>query len=252
MTKTALKIRGLSKLYTISQGFNEVTIKDTVSCLFNKPLQLFKKKEKSTFWALKDLDLDINQGEVIGILGANGSGKSTLLKLISRITQPTEGSIEVYQKVGSMLEVGAGFHQELTGMENIFLSGAILGMKRGEIKKRLEEIIHFSEVESFLDTPVKRYSSGMYLKLSFSVMAHLDAKILLVDEVLSVGDTAFQEKCLKKMRLLSFEGKTILFVTHHLQTLTHLCKQAILLDKGKLISQGTTEEVISEYSKRIR
>lgn len=203
------------------------------------------------FWALKDISLTINQGERIGIIGANGAGKSTLLKLICQITAPTEGDIDIYGRVSSMLEVGTGFHGEMTGRENIYMNGAILGMSKKEIDERIEDIIDFSEVREFIDTPVKRYSSGMFVKLAFAVAAHLNSEILIMDEVLAVGDMAFQEKCLEKMReAASSDGKTIIYVSHNMNTIRDLCDRCIVLDKGQLIYDGDVEEGISMYISR--
>jgi len=201
------------------------------------------------FWALKDISFNVKQGECIGIIGNNGAGKSTLLKILSRITEPTSGRVKINGLVGSLLEVGTGFHPELTGRENIFLNGAILGMSKRDIKEKFDEIISFAEIEKFLDTPVKRYSSGMYVRLAFSVAAHLEPEILLVDEVLSVGDAAFQKKCLGKMRNVAQEGRTLLFVSHNMNAIRRLCKSAIWLDKGQIAKIGTTDEVVGEYER---
>jgi lipopolysaccharide transport system ATP-binding protein len=203
---------------------------------------------KEEFYALHDISFDIHQGDRVGIIGRNGAGKSTLLKILSRITEPTAGRIKIRGRVASLLEVGTGFHPELTGRENIFLNGAILGMSRSEIRKKFDEIVAFAEVEKFLDTPVKRYSSGMYVRLAFAVAAHLEPEILVVDEVLAVGDAQFQKKCLGKMEDVSKnEGRTILFVSHQMGTIAQLCDKAILLNKGKLISHGNTAKIIEEY-----
>jgi lipopolysaccharide transport system ATP-binding protein len=204
-------------------------------------------KTDGEFWALRDLDLTVEQGEVLGIVGHNGSGKSTLLKILSRITPPTEGEVMVRGRVGTLLEVGTGFHPELTGRENIFLNGAVLGMKRREIAARYDEIVDFAGVEQFLDTPVKRYSSGMYVRLAFAVAAHLEPEILLVDEVLAVGDAEFQQKCLGKMRDVAGHGRTVLFVSHNLGALRRLCSRAILLDHGHLIADGAPPDVVTTY-----
>ncbi len=190
------------------------------------------------FWALRDVSFEVAPGEVVGVIGRNGAGKSTLLKLLSRITEPSEGRITLRGRVGSLLEVGTGFHPELTGRENIFLNGAILGMKRAEIRKRFDEIVAFAEVEKFLDTPVKHYSSGMYMRLAFSVAAHLEPEILLVDEVLAVGDASFQRKCLNKMESVSKHGRTVFFVSHNMPAITRLCPRAIMLDRGRVYQDG--------------
>lgn len=199
------------------------------------------------FWALRDLNFEIRQGEVVGIIGRNGAGKSTLLKILSRITEPTEGRFGLKGRVGSLLEVGTGFHQELTGRENIFLSGNILGMTRTEIKNKFDEIVAFSGVEKFLDTPVKRYSSGMQVRLGFAVAAHLDPEILIVDEVLAVGDAEFQKKCLGKMGDVAQSGRTILFVSHNMGSIRNVCKSGLMLNNGKMLSQGDITEVINKY-----
>jgi lipopolysaccharide transport system ATP-binding protein len=210
-----------------------------------------REANKSMFWALKELDLEVERGGMVGIIGRNGAGKSTLLKLLSRITEPTSGSIRLRGRVASLLEVGTGFHPELTGRENIFLNGAILGMSRREIKSRFDEIVDFSEVEKFLDTPVKRYSSGMYVRLAFAVAAHLEPEILIVDEVLAVGDAEFQKKCVGKMEdASSREGRTVLLVSHQLPLIQNLCSRCVLMDQGQIISDGPTDEVIGTYMTR--
>ncbi len=201
----------------------------------------------SDFWALKEVSFEIEPGEVVGIVGRNGAGKSTLLKILSRITEPTSGRCLFRGRIGSLLEVGTGFHQELTGRENIFLNGSILGMSRREIVRRFDEIVAFSEIEDFLDTPVKRYSSGMYVRLAFAVAAHLEPEILVVDEVLAVGDLKFQKKCLGKMREVGRSGRTVLFVSHNMATLEALCEQCILLDQGRLKAQGETKSILARY-----
>jgi lipopolysaccharide transport system ATP-binding protein len=199
------------------------------------------------FWALKELSFDVHRGEVVGIIGRNGAGKSTLLKILSRITEPTTGSARIYGRVGSLLEVGTGFHSELTGRDNIYLNGAILGMRHAEIDRKFDEIVSFAEVEQFIDTPVKHYSSGMYLRLAFAVAAHLEPEILIVDEVLAVGDAAFQKKCLGKMGEVAHEGRTVLFVSHDMQAINTLCDRAILLHSGALAKDGLTREVVASY-----
>ncbi|MCI0381716.1 MAG: ABC transporter ATP-binding protein [Chlamydiae bacterium] len=206
-----------------------------------------KKQTQAQFWALQDINLTIWKGESIGIIGSNGSGKSTLLKLFSRITWPTTGSLKIYGKIGALLEVGTGFHPELTGKENIYLSGAILGMRRKEISNAFEQIVQFSEIESFLNVPVKRYSNGMFLRLAFSVMAHLRSDILIIDEILAVGDQVFQNKCIEKMQTLSKEGRTLIVVSHTLETLAMLCTRLIWIEKGRVILDGPTLEVINQY-----
>ena len=201
----------------------------------------------NTIWALKDVSFDISRGEVVGLIGRNGAGKSTLLKILSRITEPTEGYVDVTGRLASLLEVGTGFHAELTGRENIFLNGSILGMRRAEIQSKFDEIVAFAEVEKFIDTPVKFYSSGMYVRLAFAVAAHLDPDILLVDEVLAVGDAAFRKKCLGKMDDVAKHGRTVLFVSHDMTSITMLCRRAILLNKGQVVNEGPSQKVIAEY-----
>jgi lipopolysaccharide transport system ATP-binding protein len=209
--------------------------------------QLVAGNEIEEFWALKDVNFEIRRGEVVGIIGRNGAGKSTLLKILSRITEPTTGRVEILGRVASLLEVGTGFHPELTGRENIFLNGAILGMSRAEIKRKFDEIVDFAEVEKFLDTPVKRYSSGMYVRLAFAVAAHLEPEILIVDEVLAVGDAEFQKKCLGKMKDVAGGGRTVLFVSHNMAAVRALCERAIQLSRGRVIRDAETEVVASEY-----
>jgi lipopolysaccharide transport system ATP-binding protein len=199
------------------------------------------------FWALKDVSFEVQPGEVVGIIGRNGAGKSTLLKILSRITEPTEGRAVLRGRVGSLLEVGTGFHPELTGRENIYLSGAILGMKRAEINRKFDDIVNFAEVEKFLDTPCKRYSSGMYVRLGFAVAAHLEPEILVIDEVLAVGDSAFQQRCLGKMSQVSRSGRTVLFVSHNMAAVERLCSRAMLLSSGRVQSAGAVHEVVSDY-----
>jgi lipopolysaccharide transport system ATP-binding protein len=207
--------------------------------------------EVTTLWALTDVSFDVAPGEVVGVIGRNGAGKSTLLKILTRITEPTRGRIELFGRVGSLLEVGTGFHGELTGRENIFLNGAILGMRHREIQRRFDEIVDFAEIERFLDTPLKRYSSGMWMRLAFAVAAHMDPQILLVDEVLAVGDAAFQQKCVRKMRNVAGEGRTVLFVSHNFEAVASLCSRCILLQRGKVIMDGppqpTIEMALAQY-----
>jgi len=212
-----------------------------------KPVSFTLAKEE--FWALKDVSFEIKQGDRVGIIGRNGAGKSTLLKLVSRITEPTTGRISIKGRISSLLEVGTGFHPELTGRENIYLNGAVLGMTRKEIKRKFDEIVAFAEVEKFLDTPVKRYSSGMYVRLAFAVAAHLEPEILIVDEVLAVGDTAFQKKCLGKMQEVGQEGRTVLFVSHNMRVIQTLCSVCVLLENGELVNQGETLCVVEDYLK---
>jgi lipopolysaccharide transport system ATP-binding protein len=200
-----------------------------------------------TMWALRDVSFDIAEGEVVGLVGRNGAGKSTLLKILSRITEPTEGSATIHGRVGSLLEVGTGFNPELTGRENVFLNGAVLGMKKSEIRRKFDEIVAFSEIETFIDTPVKRYSSGMYVRLAFAVAAHLEPEVMLVDEVLAVGDAGFQKKCLGKMSTVSREGRTIVFVSHNMGAVAELCPRSMLIDEGQVVMDGPTSEVTAAY-----
>ncbi len=209
--------------------------------------QIIQGDEVEEFWALKDVNFDVNEGEVVGIIGRNGAGKSTLLKILSRITEPSQGKVTLRGRVASLLEVGTGFHPELTGRENIFLNGAILGMSRAEIKRKFDEIVDFAEVKKFLDTPVKRYSSGMYVRLAFAVAAHLDPEILVVDEVLAVGDADFQKKCLGKMRDVGADGRTVLLVSHNMGSIASLCTRAILLESGRVVADGSSSDTILQH-----
>ncbi len=246
----AIRVSHVGKKYTIGGSQERYhTLRDAVVNSVKAPFKRFHRAQPDeSFWALKDVSFDVEQGEVIGIIGRNGAGKSTLLKILSRITTPTEGIVELYGRVGSLLEVGTGFHPELTGRENIFLSGSIIGMKRCEIDAKLDEIMKFSEIEKFLDTPVKRYSSGMYVRLAFAVAAHMDTEILLIDEVLAVGDAGFQKKCLGKMGdVAAKEGRTVLFVSHNMAAVQKLCQTGILLKDGLIKANGDIEKVTSEY-----
>lgn len=230
-------MKDLGKKYTIGGPQEKyLTFRDAIVNSVKAPFRRFSSSEPpQEFWALMDVSFDVEQGEVVGIIGRNGAGKSTLLKILSRITSPTEGTVDLYGRVGSLLEVGTGFHPELTGRENIFLSGSILGMKKREINAKLDEIVKFSEIEKFLDTPAKRYSSGMYVRLAFAVAAHMDTEILLIDEVLAVGDAAFQKKCLGKMSQISKgDGKTVLFVSHNMGAIQSLCQSIIVLENGSI------------------
>lgn len=248
----SIQVRGLGKKYRIGGPQEKyLTFRDAITNSFKAPLKrLTSQGAPPEFWALKDVSFDVEQGEVVGIIGRNGAGKSTLLKILSRITSPTEGTIDLYGRVGSLLEVGTGFHPELTGRENIFLSGSILGMKKREIEDKFDEIVKFSEIEKFLETPVKRYSSGMYVRLAFAVAAHLDPEILLVDEVLAVGDAAFQKKCLGKMGDVAKEGRTVFFVSHNLGAIQRLCNRTFLLSDGQMTANGQTSSVIELYLNR--
>lgn len=241
-----IEIQDIGKKYRIAASQPYLSLRDVVSNSFQR---LFRSRNSEDFWAIKNINLTIEQGERIGIIGRNGAGKSTLLKIISRITPPTTGSITIAGRVASLLEVGTGFHPELTGRENIYFNGSILGLKRKEINQRFDEIVAFSGVEGFIDTPLKHYSSGMQLRLAFSVAAHLEPEVLLIDEVLAVGDMEFQKRCIGKMEEVSKqEGRTILFVSHNMAYLTSLCNKGILLEEGKLIKEGTMPEVIAEYT----
>lgn len=225
------------------------TLKEALSALFHRNAHSpnHRDAEKNDFWALKDITFDVERGEKLGIIGANGAGKSTLLKLLCRITTPTTGYADIYGRVGALLEVGTGFHPELTGRENIFLNGSVLGMTAGETRKKFDEIVAFSGVERFLDTPIKRYSSGMRVRLGFAVAAHLEPEILIVDEVLAVGDSKFRKACLNKMNDVSKEGRTVLFVSHNMQAINTLCNRCLLLEEGRIVKDGQTEEVVKEY-----
>ena len=246
--KPIIRVENLSKRYQIGGGQNpNATFREMIANAVKSPFKRNGDKKSETFWALKDVNFEINPGEVVGIIGRNGAGKSTLLKILSRITEPTTGKVELYGRVGSLLEVGTGFHQELTGRENIFLNGAILGMKQSEIVRKFDEIVDFSEIESFIDTPVKYYSSGMYMRLAFAVAANLEPEILIVDEVLAVGDADFQKKCLGKMQDVSNHGRTVIFVSHQMGSIAQLCQKAILLEKGVPVMQDRADLVIDYY-----
>jgi len=243
----AIRISGLGKSYTISHQTDQPsTLSEALARRFRKP---FAKPTTETFWALRDVTLDVERGEVVGVVGRNGAGKSTLFKVLSRITEPTEGEVDIYGRVGSLLEVGTGFHPELTGRENIYLNGAILGMRRAEITRHFGEIVEFAEIEQFLDTPVKRYSSGMYVRLAFAVAAHLEPEILIVDEVLAVGDAAFQAKCLGKIKDVARGGdRTVLFVSHNMNAVATLCNRAIVMERGRVSFAGATTTAIEMYA----
>lgn len=242
----AISIHHLSKSYAIGKQ-KEATLRNSLANIFKK-----KDTKVDTFWALKDISFDVEEGEVIGIIGRNGAGKSTLLKVLSKITQPTTGRIEINGRVASLLEVGTGFHPELTGRENIYLNGTLLGMSRKEVADKLEEIVEFSGVRKFIDTPVKHYSSGMYVRLAFSVAAHLEPEILIIDEVLAVGDAEFQAKCLGKMKDVAGEGRTVIFVSHDLAAVENLCHKVIFLEEGKIVATGGTKEMIDLYMSSVK
>lgn len=259
---TAIRVEHLGKRYKIGvaqtrfrYGMLRDVLVDTISAPVRMAKSIFGSREGQSgrvptnnyIWALDDVSFDLEEGKVLGIVGRNGAGKSTLLKILSRVTEPTRGTVMVRGRVGSLLEVGTGFHPELTGRENIYMNGAILGMKRAEIERKFDEIVAFSEVEQFIDTPVKRYSSGMYLRLAFAVAAHLEPEILVVDEVLAVGDAEFQKKCLGKMGDVAQQGRTVLFVSHNMSAILRLTSEAIVLNKGKLIMRGPTQEAVDFY-----
>jgi len=258
MNNIAVRAESLSKQYYIGRRQARYrTLRDMLTETFAAPFRRMGKLLRGqatgaaeldeSIWALKDVSFEVRPGEVVGIIGRNGAGKSTLLKILSRITEPTAGSADIYGRIGSLLEVGTGFHGELTGGENIYLNGAILGMKRKEIDRKFDEIVAFAAVEKFIDTPVKHYSSGMYLRLAFAVAAHLEPEVLLIDEVLAVGDAHFQKQCLNKMEDVGQQGRTILFVSHSMPAITRLCKRVILLDEGRVIEDGPAYKVVSAY-----
>jgi len=253
--ESIIEVKNLGKKYNIGERHGYIALRDVLSNVAKSPLMWFGRKMKSVaessvedFWALSDINFTVEKGEIMGVIGRNGAGKSTLLKIISQITPPTIGEIKLKGRVGSLLEVGTGFHPELTGRENIFLNGAILGMRKKEIEDKFDQIVKFSGIEKFLDMPVKRYSSGMYVRLAFSVAAHLEPDILIIDEVLAVGDAEFQRKCIGKMEEVTRkEGRTVLFVSHNMGAIKKLCKRCILLDQGKVVTVGDTESVVEEY-----
>lgn len=239
----AITVENLSKLYHIGERAPN-SLRDAITGLWRRSGEA---RSTTELWALKDISFEVQQGDTLGIVGRNGAGKSTLLKILSRITKPTKGSASIRGRVGSLLEVGTGFHNELSGRENIYLNGAILGMKRAEIERRFDEIVAFSEIERFLDTPVKHYSSGMYMRLAFSVAAHLEPEVLIVDEVLAVGDANFQRKSLRKMREAGESGRTVIFVSHDMSAITRLCSRAIALVNGSIVGDGPSADVVRDY-----
>lgn len=257
MSSIAIRVENLSKLYRIGQRQRYKALRDTLTDALYAPFRRLRAafqrsgvqctSGENTLWALNNVSFAVKPGEIVGIIGRNGAGKSTLLKILSRITEPTTGQVDLYGRVGSLLEVGTGFHPELTGRENIYLNGCILGMSRKEIQRKFDEIVAFAEVEKFIDTTVKYYSSGMYMRLAFAVAAHLEPEILLVDEVLAVGDARFQRKCLDKMQDVGQEGRTVLFVSHNMPAITRLCPRTILLDEGKVLRDGPSHQVVSAY-----
>jgi len=255
--KPIIRVENLSKQYHIGAklaargAVHYPTLRESLVRFARAPFDRLRNRQKHSddlFWALKDVSFEVMPGEIIGIIGSNGSGKSTLLKILSRITKPTRGRAELYGQVASLLEVGTGFHPDLTGRENVYLNGAILGMKRREIDRKFDEIVAFAEVEKFLDTPVKHYSSGMYVRLAFAVAAHIDPEVLIVDEVLAVGDAAFQKKCLGKMDDVTRRGRTVLFVSHSMKMVADLCQTTILLKQGRIEKSGPTADVIEAYT----
>ena len=259
MSDIAIRCENLSKLYRIGNRESYKALRDVLSDAISAPFRWFrtpnpeiKTSNSNCFWALKDISFEVKKGEVIGIIGRNGAGKSTLLKILSRITEPTEGYAKIYGRMGSLLEVGTGFHPELTGRENIYLNGAILGMKKAEIDRKFDEIVAFAEVEKFIDTPVKHYSSGMYVRLAFAVAAHLDLEILLIDEVLAVGDVGFQEKCLGKMEDVARGGRTVIFVSHNMAAVSSLCSRVYFLHQGGILTSGQPQTVIERYLDEIK
>lgn len=248
MSETVIHVEGIGKRYRVGERERYYALRDVLARAFTAPFQRNgKRRAADHIWALRDVSLDIRQGEVVGLIGRNGSGKTTLLKILSRITRPTTGYAEVHGRVGSLLEVGTGFHPELTGRENVFLSGAVLGMRKSEIDRKFDEIVSFAGVERFIDTPLKHFSTGMQMRLAFAVAAHLEPEILLVDEVLAVGDLEFQKKCLGKMEEVSKGGRTIVFVSHQLNQIRRLCERAIWLDAGQIHKSGPTMLVLGEY-----
>jgi lipopolysaccharide transport system ATP-binding protein len=256
MNDLAIRVECLGKRYRIGQREPYKALRDVLARAPLAPYRWLrsqlasrngKYQDDGYIWALRDVTFEVKQGEVIGIIGRNGAGKSTLLKILSRITKPTRGYADIYGRVGSLLEVGTGFHPELTGRENIYLNGAILGMNRHEIERKFDEIVSFGEIEKFLDTPVKRYSSGMYVRLAFAVAAHLEPEILLVDEVLAVGDAGFQKKCIGKMSNVAEEGRTVVFVSHNMTAIQSLCDRSMLLEKGQLVAEGNSADIVKLY-----
>jgi len=251
VTEPIVRVKDVSKQYRIGARREAYsTLRESVARVVSAPVNHFKRNglsDNETVWALKGINFEVARGEILGIIGRNGAGKSTLLKILSRITQPTTGRAELFGRIGSLLEVGTGFHPELTGRENIYLNGAVLGMKRAEIAARFDEIVAFAEIDQFLDTAVKHYSSGMYMRLAFAVAAHLEPEILLVDEVLAVGDAEFQAKCLRKMGTVAGDGRTVLFVSHNMSAIQALCKRALWINNGKIVADAEAVAVVSDY-----
>src|SRR5829696_741 len=255
MSEIAIRAVGLGKRYEVGRAVDphrtlREALMESVGGMIDAIRPSGRRDDTAAFWALRDVSFDIARGQAVALIGGNGAGKSTLLKLLSRVTTPTEGRGEIHGRVGSLLEVGTGFHPDLTGRENVFLNGAILGMRGTEISRKFDEIVAFAEVERFIDTQVKRYSSGMYLRLAFSVAAHLEPEVLLVDEVLAVGDAAFQKKCLGKMGDVAASGRTVVFVSHNMDAVLRLCTRAMLLDAGRVVENGATGAVVAQYLAR--
>lgn len=256
MSSQMIQVENLGKAYRLGiADVRHTSFREALTGMLKAPLRRFRDLrrsagEESSFWALRNVSFEVQQGEVVGIIGRNGAGKSTLLKILSRITEPTEGQVTLRGRVASLLEVGTGFHRELTGRENVYLNGAILGMTHLEIGRKFDEIVAFAEIEKFLDTPVKRYSSGMYVRLAFAVAAHLEPEILIVDEVLAVGDAEFQKKCLGKMGEVTKAGRTVLFVSHNMTAVRTICGTSVLLDSGRMLAHGPSHEVIDRYTRR--
>jgi homopolymeric O-antigen transport system ATP-binding protein len=253
MSAIAVRVQGLGKEYRIGERLRYKTLRDSLMGVAGAPLRFFRRRIGNggrggeRIWALRGVNFEVHAGEVVGIIGRNGAGKSTLLKILSRITEPTEGIAEIRGRVSSLLEVGVGFHAELTGRENLYLNGAILGMRKTEIDRKFDEIVAFAEVERFIDTPFKHYSSGMHMRLAFAVAAHLEPEILIVDEVLAVGDASFQKKCLNKMEDVGHQGRTVLFVSHNMPAVTRLCQRVILLGEGRVVEDGPSTHVVGAY-----
>ena len=259
MSDIVIRAENLGKRYRIGERERYFALRDVLARTFSAPARIFKARKPASpngdathIWALKDVSFEVRQGEVVGLIGSNGSGKTTLLKILAQVTRPTEGHAQVRGRVGSLLEVGTGFHPELTGRENVFLSGAILGMSKAEILRKFDEMVAFAEVEKFIDTPFKHYSSGMQMRLAFAVAAHLEPEILLVDEVLAVGDVAFQKKCMGKMRNVAGEGRTVIFVSHNLAAVSTLCSRAALLERGRMQAVGASYDIIDLYARTHR
>src|SRR5690242_16277353 len=246
MTDIAIRVEGIGKLYRVGERESYQHLRDVLAGAF-RSRRNGKRGSKDSIWAVRDVSFEVQQGEVVGLIGRNGAGKSTLLKLLARITRPTVGRAQIHGRIGSLLEVGTGFHPELTGRENIFLSGAILGMKKAEIRRKFDEIVAFAEVQRFLDSPLKHYSSGMQMRLAFAVAAHLEPEILLVDEVLAVGDASFQRKCLGKMGEVARQGRTIIFVSHSMSAINALCSRCVILNRGALEFDGSTADATGRY-----